>query len=642
MKIEPFAEIVRRYQAGVCAVAYGVTGDRALSEDIAQDTFLAAWRGASTLRDPSRLRGWLHGIARNLAHKARRRRRPIALGDGSELAATGDPAQAAAERDDARLAWEALRALPAVYREALVLYYWEDESARAVAEALGISEAAAMQRLSRGRALVREEIQRQVEATLRRARPGAAITTAILAAIAATTASTARAAAAPGRWHRGHRPRGGRATAEPHAPARAGVAGVSRRAIWKAGLAVAVLRALGLLGVRPGARSPRPGVSDLPRPTTAEEAVRAGAPPRGSLAADAAAAPAVPPPPVLAGADEPSIGDPMMATVTGEDGPADWAAALLGPLSTCFVDELVDRPCRIAVEVRDGTIAAATVEPFDGADGRLVVRTLEPTPAVLAPDQVRSWVAADRLIHAIRDPAAIAGRAEAMSVGGFVALCARARLEGLSVGGPDGTRHVRFGWTPEILGAIDREAYVDLGVAAGPSRGPASAPVTVVSFLDIAHPWGFGRQSLAAWCEVLARYPRDVRLVVKLCPLSPDHQLVAEAVHAAGAQGGFWPMLDRVAASWACPTLDDLVACAGQLDLDARRLRADLERGGFRDAVELDQDQQRAMEIDSLPSALVNGQRVHGALPAATCLAAVEHALQRARGATATPAPRRS
>jgi hypothetical protein len=43
------------------------------------------------------------------------------------------------------------------------------------------------------------------------------------------------------------------------------------------------------------------------------------------------------------------------------------------------------------------------------------------------------------------------------------------------------------------------------------------------------------------------------------------------------------------------------------------------------------------MQIDSLPSALVNGQRLHGALPAATCLAAVEHALQRTGTAVASP-----
>ena len=189
-----------------------------------------------------------------------------------------------------------------------------------------------------------------------------------------------------------------------------------------------------------------------------------------------------------------------------------------------------------------------------------------------------------------------------------------------------------------MLRAIDRQAYVDLDVAAGPAQGPASAPVTVVSFLDVAHHWGFGRTSLAAWREVLASYPRDVRLVVKLCPLFADHELAAEAVHAAGAQGGFWPMLDRVAADPEHQGLDDLVAHAGAIGLDGSRLRADLEHRAFRAAVELDQDHRLAMEIDSLPSALVNGRRVHGALPAGACLDAIAHALQQARGAEATAA----
>ena len=62
-----------RYQGVVSAVSYSRTGDRALSEDIAQDTFIAAWRQLGQLREPSRLRSWLCGIARNLARKARRR-----------------------------------------------------------------------------------------------------------------------------------------------------------------------------------------------------------------------------------------------------------------------------------------------------------------------------------------------------------------------------------------------------------------------------------------------------------------------------------------------------------------------------------------------------------------------------------------
>ena len=69
-----------------------MTGDRALSEDIAQETFVAAWRSLSTLRDPTKLGEWLRGIARNLARKARRERAPVEeLGDAvadSDLASS--------------------------------------------------------------------------------------------------------------------------------------------------------------------------------------------------------------------------------------------------------------------------------------------------------------------------------------------------------------------------------------------------------------------------------------------------------------------------------------------------------------------------------------------------------------------------
>src|SRR5678816_323009 len=70
---DAFGALVERYQRVVCAISYSRTRDQALSEDVAQETFLAAWRQLDQLREPSRLRSWLCGIARNLARKARRR-----------------------------------------------------------------------------------------------------------------------------------------------------------------------------------------------------------------------------------------------------------------------------------------------------------------------------------------------------------------------------------------------------------------------------------------------------------------------------------------------------------------------------------------------------------------------------------------
>ncbi len=62
---QAFEELVRRHQSVVSAVAYNGCGDLTQSEDIAQETFWAAWRERAALLDPSRLRAWLCGIARN-------------------------------------------------------------------------------------------------------------------------------------------------------------------------------------------------------------------------------------------------------------------------------------------------------------------------------------------------------------------------------------------------------------------------------------------------------------------------------------------------------------------------------------------------------------------------------------------------
>src|SRR5438876_4858567 len=71
--VPAFESLVRRHQSVVCAVAYNACGDLTLSEDVAQETFWAAWREPSALADPGRLRAWLCGIARNLGKNARRR-----------------------------------------------------------------------------------------------------------------------------------------------------------------------------------------------------------------------------------------------------------------------------------------------------------------------------------------------------------------------------------------------------------------------------------------------------------------------------------------------------------------------------------------------------------------------------------------
>ncbi|HEY4242587.1 MAG TPA: sigma-70 family RNA polymerase sigma factor [Kofleriaceae bacterium] len=206
---QAFGTLVERYQGAVCAVTYSRTGDRALSEDVAQDTFLAAWGQLHQVREVGRLRAWLCGIARNLARKARRRASKLGpLPDGRVLVFEGaNPFDAAAAAESARVVRDALARVPATYRDALVLYYREHRSVREVAAALGITEAAALQRLARGRQYLADGVTDLVERSLGGAsRPSRDLPTRVLAAL---PLGLGISALAPSRAHAATRTRTG-------------------------------------------------------------------------------------------------------------------------------------------------------------------------------------------------------------------------------------------------------------------------------------------------------------------------------------------------------------------------------------------------------------------------------------------------
>lgn len=176
---EAFGLIVGRYQSLVCALTFCATGSVSRSQDLAQDTFVAAWRQLAELREPAKLRGWLCGIARNLINADRRRlgREPAHRAetfDGTGKLAAEDPSPPAKviSAEEMALLWREVGRLPEIYREPMVLYYREERSVGRVAEALGLSEEAVMQRLSRGRKMLHERMLIFVEDALGRTKPG--------------------------------------------------------------------------------------------------------------------------------------------------------------------------------------------------------------------------------------------------------------------------------------------------------------------------------------------------------------------------------------------------------------------------------------------------------------------------------------
>ena len=160
---EAFGLLYRRHQAYVYRFARAMTGSAALAEDIAQEVFLALLRDLDRY-DTSRagLRTYLFGIARNLArYKTRSLRRLISIDQAEEAAGGEDPAAALSTTEQTRHLRRCLGALPARYREVIILCDLQELDYAETAVVLNVPIGTVRSRLHRGRQLLIERFRRR-------------------------------------------------------------------------------------------------------------------------------------------------------------------------------------------------------------------------------------------------------------------------------------------------------------------------------------------------------------------------------------------------------------------------------------------------------------------------------------------------
>lgn len=197
-----FERLVEKYQSLICAITFSATGRVDASEELAQETFLQAWKNLFQLKDIDKFRSWLCSIARNLiqTHYRQKHANKVAVCDTDTLellAAQACPSSAeiAIGREEEMILSHALMQLPEEYREPLVLYYRQHQSTKEVAQSLDMNEATVRTRLSRGRQMLKDKVSVMVERTLEKTGPGKQFTKAVMvsigAGLAAGTAATA-------------------------------------------------------------------------------------------------------------------------------------------------------------------------------------------------------------------------------------------------------------------------------------------------------------------------------------------------------------------------------------------------------------------------------------------------------------------
>jgi len=193
---QAFVKIVQKYQAMVTGITLGILEDFVASEDAAQDAFVSVWKSIGSLRQPEKLRSWLAQIARNTALKHLRCRKDGVSLDAGLPDPNAGPDEQVATQEEYTVVKKLLGSLPENYRLPLILFYRDDQSTAAVAEALGLSESATAKRLSRGRSLLREQLSDFAISAIKRTAPGAAFTISVAGLIGALTPSSSLAAAA--------------------------------------------------------------------------------------------------------------------------------------------------------------------------------------------------------------------------------------------------------------------------------------------------------------------------------------------------------------------------------------------------------------------------------------------------------------
>jgi len=151
---QAFDRLVAKHQQAVRGFLRRVTGSWSDADDLAQDTFVAAWAGLGTYKGASSVRSWLCAIA---WRKARSHQRSLARGaarDGAWLEGVETPAQPGAE-DLIALAG-ALASLPIEQRAAVSLCLAAEFSHSEAAEALGLPLGTIKSHVTRGRAKLLE------------------------------------------------------------------------------------------------------------------------------------------------------------------------------------------------------------------------------------------------------------------------------------------------------------------------------------------------------------------------------------------------------------------------------------------------------------------------------------------------------
>lgn len=162
---QAFEVLLSRYERQIFSFVFHFFRDRALSEDLTQETFLRAFRFIGSFRPREKFSSWLYSIAKNLCIDEVRRRQKGTIVDieavdpdvlVSDAPATNNPLIASVMSQQGEILRKAISRLPEKYRTSIILFYFNELSYEEISEIMGISLSNTKILLFRGKRMLLE------------------------------------------------------------------------------------------------------------------------------------------------------------------------------------------------------------------------------------------------------------------------------------------------------------------------------------------------------------------------------------------------------------------------------------------------------------------------------------------------------
>lgn len=156
-KEDAYRQIIEEYGNKLLRTCYLILKDREEAEDVVQETFIKVFQKLDTFKENSSFFTWIYAIALNLCRdRLRKKQDMLTLED--EWVGENDVEFHVEKNIDREILRKEIFDMNSLYREVLVLFYFEELSIKEISNLLNEKEGTIKSKLSRGRNILRESL----------------------------------------------------------------------------------------------------------------------------------------------------------------------------------------------------------------------------------------------------------------------------------------------------------------------------------------------------------------------------------------------------------------------------------------------------------------------------------------------------